>query len=591
MRRSTLIILLGIGLPSLLLAALALRTANEQRIVVERQTALLYQRHTDAVAEELQQQLRQRHQQFLDVTKHLLTEVPPEALAPQFAELLANRWRADVVGFAVTLDGELLSPRLPAASRNPSWNAFLNRHAAFVSSHTVTELYQVESSDDATQTIAPPQSAYLEESWRNVAPQQGEASATKELYFGKGVSVPVASKVTVQYERFSSAVSSAPSGILARFAEDQLDLLFWYRPPANASLVFGAALSPKQLRDLWPSSLAAASSIRRDACVAILDERGQPVAQSIEGFAPDWARPFVATELGETLPHWEVGLYLLDPDRLTRAVGNFRLALILGILLALLAIGYGSFLVANETRRQLALAQRKTDFVSNVSHELKSPLTSIRMFAELLEQNRVTEPTKRQQFLRVISLEAERLTRLINNVLDFAKLERKQKWLEPHPVDLYPVIQRTWEAYETHLRAQGFSTTWQADPPPYEAIADPDAVAQMLVNLLSNAEKYSADAKDVMLTTRLEDGTVSISVQDRGLGVPVGQERKIFEPFYRAHDALSSGIQGAGLGLTLAQRLAAEHGGTINFARRDGGGSVFTLRLPRSPMVANAARV
>jgi signal transduction histidine kinase len=150
------------------------------------------------------------------------------------------------------------------------------------------------------------------------------------------------------------------------------------------------------------------------------------------------------------------------------------------------------------------------------------------------------------------------------------------------------MIERIWESHELHLRESGFSTKWRAASPPYPVIGDEDALAQILVNLLSNAEKYCGERKEIELHTYLDDHHVCIAVLDRGNGVPNGEERKIFEAFYRAHDSLSSGIQGSGLGLTLAQRLAQEHGGTIEYRAREGGGSAFTLRLPlaREPATA-----
>jgi signal transduction histidine kinase len=184
-------------------------------------------------------------------------------------------------------------------------------------------------------------------------------------------------------------------------------------------------------------------------------------------------------------------------------------------------------------------------------------------------------------------VEAERLTRLINNVLDFAKLERRQKRFDKKPFDLHSMIERTWESQELHLRESGFVTKWEAANPPYPVIGDEDALAQVLVNLLSNAEKYCGDRKEIDLHSYFDDHLVCVSVLDRGPGVPAGEERKIFEAFYRAHDSLSSGIQGSGLGLTLAQRIIQEHGGTIEYRRRDGGGSAFTLKLPVSKQHSN----
>jgi signal transduction histidine kinase len=201
----------------------------------------------------------------------------------------------------------------------------------------------------------------------------------------------------------------------------------------------------------------------------------------------------------------------------------------------------------------------------------------------------MADPEKRTQYLKIIALESERLSRLINNVLDFARMERHRQPLEQKPIDLFPVVRRSWEAQEAHLKSQGFQTAWERDTePPYPVSGNEDALAQILVNLVSNAEKYSPRIKQVTLRTGVHAGEVRVSVLDRGLGVPEGQGRKIFEPFHRAHDSLSSGIQGSGLGLTIAQRLAAEHGGTIDYRPRAGGGSEFTLRLPLAGRTAAA---
>jgi signal transduction histidine kinase len=192
----------------------------------------------------------------------------------------------------------------------------------------------------------------------------------------------------------------------------------------------------------------------------------------------------------------------------------------------------------------------------------------------------VSDPAKTADYLRIIRLEAERLTRLINSVLDFARLERNQKHYDRRITDLHPEIERLWEAQSEHLRAQGFVTLSDISPGPWWALVDPDAIVQVIVNLLSNAEKYSPDKKEIEFRACMQDRDISISILDRGAGVPVSEEKKIFESFYRAHDSLSSGIPGSGLGLTLALRIARDHGGDIRCDQRPGGGSIFTLTLP-----------
>jgi signal transduction histidine kinase len=422
---------------------------------------------------------------------------------------------------------------------------------------------------------------------RNVAPQR----------MPDGDNNAVLSQIMPSTADFRTLTAGVNEGVITRFVQDQLDVLFWVRPAQDPDTIFGCLIASENLGDLWPAALPApdATTLRErfagrggsEFILALLDDKARPVATQPPGEkGRDWKRPFVASEIGEALPHWEAALYLQRPEQLRESAVAVRRTLTFLIAGALGAIACGGWLVVADARRQLALAQQKADFVSNVSHELKTPLTSIRMFAELMQSGRPGTEAKHPQYLRIIMVEAERLTRLINNVLDFARIERRQKRFDKKPLDLHEVIGRIWEGHELHLREAGFSTRWEAAPGPYPVIGDDDALAQILVNLLSNAEKYSGERKEVELHSYVDGARVCVSVLDRGMGVPAGEERKIFEAFYRAHDSLSSGIQGSGLGLTLAQRLAREHGGEVLYQAREGGGSNFTLRVPLAPQTS-----
>ena len=438
----------------------------------------------------------------------------------------------------------------------------------------------MEPSPDAS---PPPSQAEPQLAVRNVEPQR----------LPQGDYNPVLSQIMPSTADFRTLTAGANEGVITRFVQDQLDVIFWVRPAQDPELIFGCLIESENLADLWPAAFPAidASSFRErfagrgaaEFALALLDDKARPVATQPPGEkGRDWKRPFVASEVGEALPHWETALYLQRPEQLRESARSVRRLLTFLIAGALAVIACGGWLVVADARRQLALAQQKTDFVSNVSHELKTPLTSIRMFAELMQRGNPGTVGKHPQYLRIIMVEAERLTRLINNVLDFARIERRQKRFDKKPLDFHEVIGRIWEGHELHLREAGFTTRWEAAPAPYPVIGDEDALAQILVNLLSNAEKYSGERKEVELQSYIDGARVCVSVVDRGTGVPAGEERKIFEAFYRAHDSLSSGIQGSGLGLTLAQRLAREHGGEILYQAREGGGSNFTLRLPLS---------
>jgi signal transduction histidine kinase len=608
-KRSIWIFLFAIVLPSVGLGWMALRSANEQQIILERRTAELYQKETDAVASAARSLIDEERRAFAERVRQLLAEESAPQLARDFAAKLSRTWPRPAIGFALSADGNLISPSAEEALGDAERQRFLQNNSAFLSGTTPATVYSVpaeelnrpeqrrkqkseydekaaatdaaakkysESRKPAAEAPAAPAPAQTEvqkdetkpsAQMRNVAPQK---VPTQNL--------PAVSQLVPATADFKALTSDHPEGVVTRFMQDRLEIVFWLRPPDAAEMIFGCLVTAEALNDLWRDALPDNAS--PDYVLALLNDKARPVVtQPPSETKRDWGRPFVASEIGEALPHWEAVLYLMRPQQLQENARSVRRTLLLLIAAALAAIVFGGWAVFADARRQMALAQKKTDFVSNVSHELKTPLTSIRMFAEMMQSGNA-DAEKRPQYLRIIVAESERLTRLINNVLDFARLERKQKRYDFHPLDLHEVLARTWEGHELHLREQGFTTRWQAAPPPYPVRGDDDALAQILVNLLSNAEKYSTDRKEIEMHSYLTKDSVHVSVLDRGSGVPPGEEAKIFEAFYRAHDSLASGIQGSGLGLTLAQRLAKEHGGEITYQAREGGGSNVTLRLP-----------
>ena len=605
MKRSIWIFLFAIVLPSVGLGWLALRSANEQQIILERRTAELYQKETDAVASAARSLIEEERRAFSERVRQMLAGESAPDLARDFAAKLSRVWPRPAIGFALNADGNLISPSAEEARSDSERQRFLQNNSAFLSGTMPATVFSVPAEElnrpeqrrkqkseyddkaagldkstasrkQAAEAPAAPraqtelqkdESKQPSSQMRNVAPQK----VPKE-------NVPAVSQLVPATADFKALTSDHPEGVVTRFMQDRLEIVFWLRPPEAAGMIFGCLVTADALNDLWRDALPDNAS--PDYVLAVLNDRARPVATQPAGEKErDWRRPFVASEIGEALPHWEAALYLMRPQQLQANATAVRRTLLLLIAAALAAIVFGGWAVFADARRQMALAQKKTDFVSNVSHELKTPLTSIRMFAEMMQSGNATEE-KRPQYLRIIVAEAERLTRLINNVLDFARLERKQKRYDFHPLDLHDVLARTWEGQELHLREQGFPTRWQAAPPPYPVRGDDDALAQILVNLLSNAEKYSTDRKEIEVHSYLTKDSVHVSVLDRGSGVPPAEEAKIFEAFYRAHDSLASGIQGSGLGLTLAQRIAKEHGGEITYQAREGGGSNVTLRLP-----------
>jgi signal transduction histidine kinase len=393
------------------------------------------------------------------------------------------------------------------------------------------------------------------------------------------------SKVIPAEAEFAQLIGNETDGMLARFLQNKLKLMFWHRLNREPDLIFGAQLNLNRVVDGLRGLVQPEPALQNEICLALLDDNAKPVTLSRANFSANWKRPFVATEIGDALPHWEVAAYLVNPAALTQAARTAELTLGLIVAVLLLAIGVGSWLIVSSLNSELKLARQKTDFVSNVSHELKTPLTSIRMFSELLAEGRVADSAKQKSYLNIITAEAARLTRLINNVLDFSRMESGEKKYNFAPCDLTEVVRSTAETFRPHLEANGFKFDCELPAAPIPIRGDADALSQIIVNLLSNAEKYSNGGKEIILQLAQKQSPLphaEIKILDRGSGVPRGCEEKVFEKFYRAHDSLSSGVQGSGLGLTIARQIARAHGGDVVCEPRDGGGSCFALRLPIS---------
>jgi signal transduction histidine kinase len=248
----------------------------------------------------------------------------------------------------------------------------------------------------------------------------------------------------------------------------------------------------------------------------------------------------------------------------------------------------GLVLVWANVRRELRLLRLKSDFVANVSHELKTPLALIRLFAETLELGRVPTEEKKQQYHRIINKESRRLTQLINNILDFSRIEAGRKEYRFVRSDLAAVVRDVVDAYRFQIEQQGFSLEVSiADDLPEMAI-DPEALSQALINLVNNAIKYSPDEKAIAVSARREGDRVLVSVRDRGIGIPKNEQRRIFEKFYRVETSVVHTTKGSGLGLALVQHITEAHGGHVEVVSAPGEGSTFTLSLPVRTEAAGA---
>ena len=280
---------------------------------------------------------------------------------------------------------------------------------------------------------------------------------------------------------------------------------------------------------------------------------------------PEEMSPELALDIG--LPGYTLAVWRVVPR-------SHALRYLTTLLPPFLALVLGGVLLVLEITRERRESMLKTSFVSNVSHELKTPLTAVRLSAEMLREGRVKEEAQ-ARYLEVIVRESERLTRLVDNVLDFGRLERGRRKFNLEARDVNELLSVA-EAQRPRVEAAGLTLMVRSAPMPVMRTFDLDAVGQVLVNLIDNAVKYAASGKMVEVSVS-ERG--EITVADRGPGIAAKHRSRIFERFYRCDDSITAKSSGSGLGLSIASRLMAGMGGELVFAPRAGGGAVFTIKF------------
>jgi len=358
--------------------------------------------------------------------------------------------------------------------------------------------------------------------------------------------------------------------------DDDLVVATVLRAPGHPSCLAVVVLDPGALRREALEKPLGGPDV--PGVLAVTDHRNRPVFGR-----PDLARTdvVVAVPLGELLPAWRLALYQQPGDRAPGAALRRQMMLFcaaLGLLLVVIAAG----LVATYrlVRHETEMARLKADFVANVSHDLKTPLSLIRVFGETLEMGRVRDEPTRQEYYRVITRESERLSRLIDNVLDFSRIEGGRQTYVRVPLAVEPLVRETLAAFEYVLTQGGFRVELSVPPDLPEVAMDGDAVGQALANLVDNAIKYSADRKVLRVGAEIRDGDLGLSVSDEGIGIPREEQDRIFDKFYRVGRSETQGRRGSGVGLALVRHVAEAHDGRVTVDSRPGRGSCFTLWLP-----------
>jgi signal transduction histidine kinase len=319
---------------------------------------------------------------------------------------------------------------------------------------------------------------------------------------------------------------------------------------------------------------------RRAFAIEIEDRSEAELAGEVENRSQSGFTRLTYSQILEApLPPWKINVY--------SAVGNgvrgeFAVRRNIYILLAVIvsaAIFFGGFMGIRSVAQQMELARLKSEFVATVSHELRTPLTSIRYMVDLLKLGRVREEDKRQQYYATLSNESDRLGRLIENILDFSRIEAGMKEYRFEETDTAQLTESLAQQFRALANQKGFTLATRIDGALPRALIDAEEISRALFNLVDNALKYSGTSREITFSAAGDEQSVSWQVSDQGIGIPEADCRRIFEKFYRSGSIADAGIRGSGIGLNLVKHIVDAHGGEVQVKSEVGKGTTVILKI------------
>ncbi len=364
------------------------------------------------------------------------------------------------------------------------------------------------------------------------------------------------------------------SGWIPWFSENRLHILGWVKKVEKGP-IYGIELELMTL--LSRLVLDFPEILNPGAALVLMDGNGNVMHQTgTMDVNPD-KKPVKLIHVSNLIPHWYMGIFIDDKNFGTTK--GFLYISILLLAIFIVAIISGGILLTRLTLANMKDARQKTSFVSSVSHELKTPLTSIRMYAELLLSKRVKNEDKIQTYLSTIVNESSRLTRLINNILDFGKLEHGNKKYHLEIFEFDRFLEQIIKTHNIRIESQGLEIKTLIKKENYKIKTDKDALEQVILNLLDNALKYAGKGKFIKFVLKKEGSSIIFKICDDGPGIPKEQQAKIFEKFHRIDNSLTSQQPGSGLGLSIAQQIIIDLGGKLYFKPVSPNGSCFIIRI------------
>ena len=345
--------------------------------------------------------------------------------------------------------------------------------------------------------------------------------------------------------------------------------------------IFGIRIDSEVLAERLLPLILGKLPLREDWLVQIIDEFGNVLAGQDMTHLKDQVHPLSYSEgFEDKFFPWKVNIYQTDPGSAERQFNLRRTIYILTVAVVIVAILFGGFLAIRSIAKELQIAKLKSEFVSTVSHEFRTPLTSIRYLAELLQRGRVQEDNKKQQYYETITSESERLSRLIENILDFSKIEAGMKEYKFEETDMAKLAEDVAARFGEQVAGEKFVIEQEISNQMPKVFVDKEAVSRALFNLLDNAFKYSEGSLKVYLRVWSDEENIFLEVKDEGIGISKKDQAKIFEKFYRSGDVHHTSVKGSGIGLTLVAHIIKAHEGDVLLESELGKGTKVTIRLP-----------
>ncbi len=357
---------------------------------------------------------------------------------------------------------------------------------------------------------------------------------------------------------------------------DSLNVVIFTLEYNNEKMLFGYLIQPEKFIDfvLSPKIQEVA---REDIVIKCIKSSENKLVYSTDKLFDE--KEITAKKEFWLFPNYEIGISLKGEslEEIVKSRSYFNLSLLGGLnFLLIIAL----FFLYRSIKKEIHLAQLKSEFVSNVSHELRTPLALISMFAETLELGRVKTEEKKNEYYSIISQEAHRLSKIVNLILNFSKMESGKRKYNLASANINEVVEKVISTYEFHLRNKGFSLELNLGNKIPEVSIDEEAISECIINLIDNGVKYSKDDKRIVISTEILDSKVCLNIKDFGIGINKDDQKKIFEKFYRVPSNLVHNTKGTGLGLSIVSQIMNAHNGNVVIKSTPDKGSVFTLCFP-----------